>query len=55
MPGHCTGWRAFAEIATRFPERYLAWSVGTRLVFEAPAALGSIEEVAPVLELLDRS
>ncbi len=37
VPGHCTGWRAFAEIATRFPERYLPSSVGTKLVFEAPA------------------
>lgn len=37
VPGHCTGFRAVAEVVTRFPERYLASSVGTRLVFEAAA------------------
>jgi 7,8-dihydropterin-6-yl-methyl-4-(beta-D-ribofuranosyl)aminobenzene 5'-phosphate synthase len=38
VPGHCTGYRALAEIVTRFPERYIASSVGTRLTFEAPAS-----------------
>ncbi len=38
VPGHCTGYRALAEIVTRFPERYIASSVGTRLTFEAPRA-----------------
>ncbi len=33
VAGHCTGYRALAEIVTRFPERYLASSVGSRYVF----------------------
>ncbi len=36
VPGHCTGFRAVAEVVSRFPDRYLASSVGTRFVFEAP-------------------
>lgn len=33
-----TGFRAVAEVVSRFPGRYLAWSVGTRFDFEAPTA-----------------
>jgi 7,8-dihydropterin-6-yl-methyl-4-(beta-D-ribofuranosyl)aminobenzene 5'-phosphate synthase len=33
VPGHCTGNRAFAAAATRFPDAFIASSVGTRLVF----------------------
>ena len=36
VPGHCTGFRAVVEVITRFPDRYLVSSVGTRFVFEAP-------------------
>ena len=35
VPGLCTGFRAVAEVLSRFPDRYLASSVGTRFVFEA--------------------
>ena len=35
VPGHCTGYRALAEIVTRFPDRYLASSVGTTYRFAA--------------------
>jgi 7,8-dihydropterin-6-yl-methyl-4-(beta-D-ribofuranosyl)aminobenzene 5'-phosphate synthase len=35
VPGHCTGYRALAEIVTRFPDRYLASSVGSRYSFTA--------------------
>ncbi len=35
VPGHCTGYRALAEIVTRFPDRYLASSVGSRYSFRA--------------------
>jgi 7,8-dihydropterin-6-yl-methyl-4-(beta-D-ribofuranosyl)aminobenzene 5'-phosphate synthase len=38
VPGHCTGFRALAEIVTRFPERYLASSVGSRFRFAADPA-----------------
>lgn len=33
-----TGFRAVAEVVSRFPGRYLASSVGTRFDFEAPTA-----------------
>lgn len=35
VPGHCTGFRAQAEIVRRFPDRYLASSVGSRYTFTA--------------------
>jgi 7,8-dihydropterin-6-yl-methyl-4-(beta-D-ribofuranosyl)aminobenzene 5'-phosphate synthase len=35
VPGHCTGYRAFAAASTRFPDAFIASSVGTRLVFGA--------------------
>jgi 7,8-dihydropterin-6-yl-methyl-4-(beta-D-ribofuranosyl)aminobenzene 5'-phosphate synthase len=35
VAGHCTGFRALAEIVTRFPEKYLASSVGSRYSFVA--------------------
>jgi len=35
VPGHCTGYRALAEIVTRFGDRYLASSVGTTYRFAA--------------------
>lgn len=35
VPGHCTGYRALAEIVQRFPDRYLASSVGSRYSFTA--------------------
>lgn len=37
VPGHCTGYRAAAEAVTRFPEQYLASSVGSRFTFAAAA------------------
>lgn len=35
VPGHCTGYRAHAGLVRRFPEQYLASSVGTRYSFTA--------------------
>jgi 7,8-dihydropterin-6-yl-methyl-4-(beta-D-ribofuranosyl)aminobenzene 5'-phosphate synthase len=35
VPGHCTGWQAQAQMATRLPDAYVASSVGTRLRFAA--------------------
>jgi len=35
VPGHCTGFRALADIVRRFPEAYLASSVGSRYSFAA--------------------
>jgi 7,8-dihydropterin-6-yl-methyl-4-(beta-D-ribofuranosyl)aminobenzene 5'-phosphate synthase len=35
VAGHCTGFRALAEMVVRFPERYLASSVGSRYSFTA--------------------
>jgi 7,8-dihydropterin-6-yl-methyl-4-(beta-D-ribofuranosyl)aminobenzene 5'-phosphate synthase len=35
VPGHCTGYRAQAELVRRFPDRFLASSVGTRYRFTA--------------------
>lgn len=35
VPGHCTGYKAVAEVVTRFPDRYLASSVGSRYSFTA--------------------
>jgi 7,8-dihydropterin-6-yl-methyl-4-(beta-D-ribofuranosyl)aminobenzene 5'-phosphate synthase len=37
VPGHCTGWRATHLLAARLPEAYVQTSVGTRLMFAAPA------------------
>lgn len=41
VPGHCSGYRALAEIVTRFPTQYLASSVGSRYRFAGPTADGS--------------
>jgi 7,8-dihydropterin-6-yl-methyl-4-(beta-D-ribofuranosyl)aminobenzene 5'-phosphate synthase len=35
MPGHCSGWRAQAELARRLPEAYVHPSVGTKLTFNS--------------------
>jgi 7,8-dihydropterin-6-yl-methyl-4-(beta-D-ribofuranosyl)aminobenzene 5'-phosphate synthase len=33
VPGHCTGWKAFHELARQLPDAYVQTSVGTRLQF----------------------
>jgi len=33
VPGHCTGWKAAHEIATRLPEAYEANSIGSTFIF----------------------
>jgi 7,8-dihydropterin-6-yl-methyl-4-(beta-D-ribofuranosyl)aminobenzene 5'-phosphate synthase len=30
VPAHCTGWEASHAIATRLPDAYIQYSVGTR-------------------------
>jgi hypothetical protein len=32
MPAHCTGWKATHQLAARFPDAYIANSVGTTIV-----------------------
>lgn len=37
MPGHCSGWRAQQQLATRLPDAYAHPSVGTTVTFAASA------------------
>jgi 7,8-dihydropterin-6-yl-methyl-4-(beta-D-ribofuranosyl)aminobenzene 5'-phosphate synthase len=39
VPGHCTGWRAVHQLATRLPDVYLPANVGTRYHFATPEAV----------------
>ena len=37
VPGHCTGWRANAELSRLLPDGFIQSSVGTTVRFEAEA------------------